>query len=75
MHFVDYSPPVYTYQAWPAWFYGPDGESAVFDRAEDVPDGWTDNPNSLPEAFQVDPPAEPARRGRPPKAEPEEMQF
>lgn len=29
---------------WPAWFYGPDGESRVFDRKDDVPPGWADSP-------------------------------
>lgn len=32
----------YEYQAWPAWFYGPEGKKACFDRADDVPDGWVD---------------------------------
>lgn len=27
---------------WPAWFNSPDGKtSAIFETAEDVPDGWT----------------------------------
>lgn len=26
---------------WPAWFNGPKGETAIFDKAEDVPTGWT----------------------------------
>ncbi len=26
---------------WPAWFNGPDGEAAIFHKAEDVPAGWT----------------------------------
>lgn len=26
---------------WPVWFNGPKGESAVFEKAEDVPNGWT----------------------------------
>jgi hypothetical protein len=30
--------------AWPSWRYGPDGEAAIFTRAEDVPDGWYDHP-------------------------------
>lgn len=53
----------YTYQAWPAWYFGPNNQSGVFDRAEDVPEGWVDHPSKLQ-------PAEPeasARRGRPPK--------
>lgn len=31
----------YEYQAWPCWCTGPDGEGAVFEREEDVPEGWT----------------------------------
>ncbi len=30
---------------WPAWYYGPDGEGRIFDRAEDVPEGWQDHPD------------------------------
>jgi hypothetical protein len=42
------TPPVYTHQAWPAWRYGPDGEAEVFDRPEDVPEGWTEtNPAAV----------------------------
>lgn len=26
---------------WPAWFNGPKGESAIFESADDVPNGWT----------------------------------
>lgn len=33
---------IYTYQAWPAWYYGPDGQSAIFSCAEEVPAGWMD---------------------------------
>lgn len=32
----------YEHQDWPAWRYGPNGEAATFDRAEDVPEGWSD---------------------------------
>lgn len=31
----------------PGWRYGPNGEAQIFDRAEDVPKGWTDNPNDF----------------------------
>lgn len=37
------APQPYVYQAWPAWRYGPNGESKVFQCAEDVPEGWTDS--------------------------------
>jgi len=32
---------------WPAWRYGPDGKSGIFDREEDVPTGWTDHPDNV----------------------------
>lgn len=36
--------PPYEYQAWPAWRYTEDDKGerkgAIFDRVEDVPDGW-----------------------------------
>lgn len=33
---------------WPAWFYGPGGEARIFQRREDVPDGWGDAPKPAP---------------------------
>ena len=51
----------YVHQDWPAWRYSPEGDGEVFDKPEDVPEGWTDTmPAHLVEA--------PKRRGRPPKA-------
>lgn len=35
---------------WPAWFYGPKGESGIFDRKEDVPKGWADTPAKFAKA-------------------------
>lgn len=32
--------PVYEYKAWPAWRVSPEGKRALFDKAEEVPDGW-----------------------------------
>lgn len=32
---------------WPSWRYGPNGESAIFERESDVPEGWTNNPNDF----------------------------
>lgn len=29
---------------WPAWRYGPKGEMQIFERPEDVPEGWLDTP-------------------------------
>ena len=31
----------YTYQPWPCWCHGPDGESAVFASEDEVPEGWS----------------------------------
>lgn len=41
----------------PGWRYGPDGQAEIFERAEDVPPGWTDNPNDFApvEAAEDDP--------------------
>lgn len=32
---------------WPAWHYGPGGESAIFECSADVPDGWKDSPHDV----------------------------
>ncbi len=32
---------------WPAWRYSPDGESKLFETAEEVPEGWTAKPPSV----------------------------
>lgn len=29
---------------WPAWWYSPDGESQLFEKAEDIPTDWTPKP-------------------------------
>lgn len=29
---------------WPSWYYGPDGEAKIFQREEDVPQGWKNTP-------------------------------
>jgi hypothetical protein len=31
----------------PTWRYGPDGQSAVFQSAEDIPEGWEDHPSKI----------------------------
>ena len=31
---------------WPSYRYGPDGQGKVFQKPEDVPEGWTESPNS-----------------------------
>lgn len=30
--------------SWPAWRFGPNGESQIFNYAAEVPDGWTTQP-------------------------------
>lgn len=35
---------------WPAWRYGPDGQSAQFEGPEDVPAGWVNKPQLQYEA-------------------------
>lgn len=30
---------------WPAWYFGPDGESKIFTSIDDVPEGWLDHPS------------------------------
>ncbi len=52
-------------QNWPAWWYGPQGQAAVFQRADDVPEGWRDSPAAL-----TFPPPEPAPEPVAPAAEP-----
>lgn len=37
---------------WPAWRFGPDGESQMFDDPKDVPDGWVDTPPILYEPVE-----------------------
>jgi hypothetical protein len=44
---VDKTPVPYVFQAWPAYRYGPNGQSAIFQSAEEVPDGWQDHPNKV----------------------------
>jgi hypothetical protein len=34
----------YTHKEWPCWYYGPDGQSGVFEAKEDVPNGWVKDP-------------------------------
>ena len=36
-------PAPYVHQNWPAWRYGPGGESKIFQKPEDVPEGWTES--------------------------------
>lgn len=78
-HVARNDPPApYVHQAFPSWRYGPAGESRLFDKAEDVPEGWGETPLSLVQSVAaqngvftqnpVQPVAvEMPRRGRPPK--------
>lgn len=34
---------------WPSWRYGPGGQSAIFQKAEDVPEGWVSHPSEVEE--------------------------
>jgi hypothetical protein len=34
----------YIPQDWPAWYYGPKGEAAIFEGGDDIPKGWTTTP-------------------------------
>lgn len=53
----------YMHQAWPSWRYGPNGQSAVFNGPDEVPEGWGEIPpgTSTVEDEPVDeaPPAPP----------------
>lgn len=37
---------------WPSWRYGPNGESAIFQSAAEVPSGWTRKPEEAYETPQ-----------------------
>jgi hypothetical protein len=50
---------------WPAWFSGPDGKSAIFEAAEDVPKGWTSGAEK--QGAKESKPAEPPKVPEPPK--------
>lgn len=41
---------------WPAWFYGPNGESEIFQHPADVPEGWLDDPNKHGANLSKEPP-------------------
>jgi hypothetical protein len=46
-------PEPYVHQAWPSFRYGPEGERKVFQRPEDVPEGWQDSPNFVTVALEM----------------------
>lgn len=39
----------------PGWRYGPNGEAQIFQTADEVPEGWTDNPNDFKKAESAPP--------------------
>jgi len=43
----------YVHQDWPSFRYGPNGERKVFQRADDVPEGWQDSPNFVTAAKEA----------------------
>lgn len=43
--------PEYVHQSWPAFRYGPNGQSAKFTQESDVPAGWMDSPKKLAATF------------------------
>lgn len=47
---------------WPSWRYGPEGQSAIFQKEEDVPEGWTKRPDEAPEVYIARPDPEPLDR-------------
>lgn len=49
---------------WPAWYYGPGGAAAIFERADDIPAGWADAPGKV----AADPIGHHATRSRPARA-------
>jgi hypothetical protein len=44
---------------WPAWFNSPDGKTAIFEKAEDVPKDWT---SGAEKQSAGDPTKEPAKK-------------
>lgn len=56
-------------EKFPTWAYGPNGKSGIFERAEDIPAGWTDHPSKVkaaaPAATKPTAPAAPAADTKP----------
>ena len=38
---------------WPAWRYGPDNQSGIFNSEAEVPEGWVDSPDKVVEEAKV----------------------
>lgn len=39
------------FSGWPSWRYGPEGQAEIFQREEDVPDGWGRKPGETGPVF------------------------
>lgn len=46
-------------QNFPAWFYGPNGESQIFQSEGEIPSGWQDHPSKHEKTKTPAPPAPP----------------
>lgn len=55
------------FYSFPTWAYGPEGQSGIFHRAEDVPEGWADDPAKVASAAPKEP-AGPVGVDAPPEA-------
>lgn len=51
----------------PAWFYGPEGAARIFERAEDIPEGWADSPAKVGKIHPLDGDRDGAKGGSLPK--------
>lgn len=61
--------PVYKYQEWPSWRYNAEtGEGRIFDHAEEVPDGWT-NERKKDQPSTANRPAKPPQPAAPKEPE------
>ena len=38
----------------PKWMYGPDGEAQIFEKEEDIPQGWVDHPSKFEKKEEVE---------------------
>lgn len=58
-----------TKASWPAWYYGPNDQAEIFEKAGDVPAGWVDHPALVGKAApaKTTAPAPAKKAGRPAK--------
>jgi hypothetical protein len=45
------------FESFPTWAYGPNGQSGIFQTAEEIPAGWMDSPAKVQETEPEIPPA------------------